>query len=280
MAPFTAVMTGGTLKLSRNIWTPEIFVPPEQIFQGYNIRVKTGFAHGGVIRLEFWRTCRPLHLHNKTSDTLVDTSLSERGLYQDESHASLSERGLYQDESHASLSEKKAYREDLRCRSRFFVGRNVVPGMRSWTNTKSTLLTARYQDIMSVSEAIISQEDAIISQEYAIISQEDAIISTEDAIISQEDVIISTEEAIISTEEAIISKEEKEDAILDLAIEYAMHRQYQHGLSKDRKRAVRKRASTITVNKGEVFLKRKGRQVKVVTAVADRTRQRSQCLPQ
>jgi hypothetical protein len=89
-------------------------------------------------------------------------------------------------------------------------------------------------------------------------SVSEAIISQEDTIISQEDAIISTEDAIISTEEAIILKEEKEDAILDLAIEYAMHRQYPHGLSKDRKRAVRKRASTITFTKGEVFLKRKG----------------------
>ena len=37
------------------------------------------------------------------------------------------------------------------------------------------------------------------------------------------------------------------------------------GLSKEKKRAVRKRAAALIVDKGEVFLKRKGRHVKVVT---------------
>ena len=63
---------------------------------------------------------------------------------------------------------------------------------------------------MSDSEASYKEKDAIIT------TTEDAIIST-------------TEDAIILTkEDTIISKEEKENAkenaVLDLAIEYALHR--------------------------------------------------------
>ena len=56
-----------------------------------------------------------------------------------------------------------------------------------------------------------------------------------------------------------------------------MHHRYPPGLSKDRKRAVRKKATTLTVNKGEVFVKRNRRQVKVVTAVADQRRILQSC---
>ena len=49
------------------------------------------------------------------------------------------------------------------------------------------------------------------------------------------------------------------------------------GLSKEKKRAVRKRAAALVVDKGEVFLKRKGRHVKVVTAVADQRRILESC---
>ena len=60
-------------------------------------------------------------------------------------------------------------------------------------------------------------------------------------------IITTTEDANISKEDTIISKEEIENAILDLAIEYAIHRRYPPRLSKDRKRSVRIKASTITV---------------------------------
>ena len=69
--------------------------------------------------------------------------------------------------------------------------------------------------------------------------------------------------------EAEISEEI--DPILKLAIRYKLRRSYPPDLTKEKKRAVRKRVSTITVNKG-VLLKRKGRQVKVVTAVEDQCR--------
>ena len=51
------------------------------------------------------------------------------------------------------------------------------------------------------------------------------------------------------------------DCILDFAIEYAISGTYPPGLTKDKKRAVRKRAQTIVVEKGEVFLKKKSGKV-------------------
>ena len=92
---------------------------------------------------------------------------------------------------------------------------------------------------MSDLEASYKEKDAIIT------TTEDAIISTK-------------EDAIISKEDTIISNEEKENAVLDLAIEYALHRRYPPGLSKDRKGSVRKKALTITVIQGERFSEEKG----------------------
>ena len=60
---------------------------------------------------------------------------------------------------------------------------------------------------------------------------------------------------------------DNQDDVLELAIEYAVRGQYPPGLTKDRKRAVWRRATTLQVDKGEVFLKRKGREVKVVTSL-------------
>ena len=71
--------------------------------------------------------------------------------------------------------------------------------------------------------------------------------------------------------------EEENDPILEFAIEYVLHRTYPSGLSKEKKRAVRKRAAALIVDKGEVFLKRKGRHVKVVTAVDERRRILQSC---
>ena len=67
------------------------------------------------------------------------------------------------------------------------------------------------------------------------------------------------------------------DPILELSIEYAVHHSYMPMLTKVKKRAVRKRATTLVVDKGEVFLKRKGHQVKVVTAVEDQRRILESC---
>ena len=69
-----------------------------------------------------------------------------------------------------------------------------------------------------------------------------------------------------SDDESSVQQDEEIDRVLELAVEYAVRRSYPPGLTKE-KRAVRKRASTLVVDKGEVFLKKKGRQVKVVTAV-------------
>ena len=62
---------------------------------------------------------------------------------------------------------------------------------------------------------------------------------------------------------------DKEDPILDHAIHYAINNTYPDGLSKEKKRAVRKRAATLVVDSGEVYLKRKNRKVKVVQSRKD-----------
>ena len=60
---------------------------------------------------------------------------------------------------------------------------------------------------------------------------------------------------------------EKEDAVLDHAIYYVLHRTYPGELTKEEKRAVRKRATNLIVEKGEVFLKKKERKVCVSASV-------------
>ena len=67
-----------------------------------------------------------------------------------------------------------------------------------------------------------------------------------------------------SDDESCVQQDEEVDQILELAVDYAVCHSYPPGLTKERKRAVRKRASTLVVDKGEVFLKKKGRRVKVV----------------
>ena len=62
---------------------------------------------------------------------------------------------------------------------------------------------------------------------------------------------------------------DKEDPILDHAIHNAINNTYPDGLSKEKKRAVRKRAATLVVDSGEVYLKRKNRKVKVVQSRKD-----------
>ena len=58
--------------------------------------------------------------------------------------------------------------------------------------------------------------------------------------------------------------EEKDDPILDLAIEYVASGAYPAGIPKQKKRAVRKRAAYLLLQDGEVFLQRKNRKVRVV----------------
>ena len=60
---------------------------------------------------------------------------------------------------------------------------------------------------------------------------------------------------------------ENEDPILDIAIHYVFQREYPDAeLTKDQKRAVRKRAATLLVDKGEVYIQRKCRKVKVISS--------------
>ena len=53
------------------------------------------------------------------------------------------------------------------------------------------------------------------------------------------------------------------DEILDFAIEYNSSGQYPQGLTANKKRAVRKRATGITVKQGEIFLQKKKGKVDV-----------------
>ena len=78
-------------------------------------------------------------------------------------------------------------------------------------------------------------------------------------------------------DEQEFSDKENEDPILELAIEYALHGSYPSGLSKERKRAVRKRAAALVVQRGEVFLRRKKRLVKIVTTAKEQRRILQSC---
>jgi len=70
---------------------------------------------------------------------------------------------------------------------------------------------------------------------------------------------------------------EKEDEILELAIHYVQNGSYPSGLSKDKKRAVRKRAATVVCDKGEVCVQKKKRRVKVVGSLEDQKRILKSC---
>ena len=54
-----------------------------------------------------------------------------------------------------------------------------------------------------------------------------------------------------SDDESSIQQDEVIDRVLELAVEYAVRRSYPPGLTKEKKRAVRKK--TLVVDKGEVF---------------------------
>ena len=57
------------------------------------------------------------------------------------------------------------------------------------------------------------------------------------------------------------TERQETDNILEHAIEYSMKGAYPPRLTKDKKRAVRKRAQTISVEEGEVYIKRKKNKV-------------------
>ena len=63
--------------------------------------------------------------------------------------------------------------------------------------------------------------------------------------------------------------EEKEDPILDDTIYYAVNGVYPNNLTKEKKRAVQKKAGTLIVESGEVYLQRKDRRVKVIQSRKD-----------
>ena len=63
-----------------------------------------------------------------------------------------------------------------------------------------------------------------------------------------------------------------EDHILDYAIEYKLSGSYPPSLTKEKKRAVRKRAVTLIADNGEIYVQRKKGRVKVVTSVEEQGR--------
>ena len=72
-----------------------------------------------------------------------------------------------------------------------------------------------------------------------------------------------------SNDKSSVQQDKEIDQILELAMDYVVHHSYLPGLMKEKKRAVRKRVSTLVVDKGEVFMKKKGFQVKMVTAMEE-----------
>jgi len=68
----------------------------------------------------------------------------------------------------------------------------------------------------------------------------------------------------------LLEKDKKEDRILDCAIHYVLiNKTYPCELQKDKKRAVRKRAATLVLEDGEVFVQQKNRKVKVIRSRED-----------
>ena len=70
---------------------------------------------------------------------------------------------------------------------------------------------------------------------------------------------------------------EKDDEVLELAIYYVQNGLYPPDLSRDKKRAVRKRAATLVGEKGEVFLQKNKRRVKVILSAEDHKRILNAC---
>ena len=57
---------------------------------------------------------------------------------------------------------------------------------------------------------------------------------------------------------------EEADPILDLAVEYVLHGRYAQDLTKEKKRAVRKRAAKLVIERGEVFLQKKNQKASIL----------------
>ena len=64
----------------------------------------------------------------------------------------------------------------------------------------------------------------------------------------------------------------QEDQILDFAIEYKQSGTYPPALTKEKKRAVRKRAATLIADNGEIYVERKNRRVKVISSAGEQAR--------
>ena len=67
----------------------------------------------------------------------------------------------------------------------------------------------------------------------------------------------------------LLEEDKKEGCILDCTIHYVLNKTYPCELEKDKKRAVRKRAATLVLEDGEVFVQQKNRKVKVIRSRED-----------
>ena len=85
----------------------------------------------------------------------------------------------------------------------------------------------------------------------------------DDGIINNNDLENGEDDGIINNNdlENALGDLQKTDEIIDYAIEYCISKGYPPGLSKDKKRAVRKRAKVISVVDGEVYIQRRTNKV-------------------
>ena len=72
--------------------------------------------------------------------------------------------------------------------------------------------------------------------------------------------------------EDVEDRTDKKDELLDIAFEYKIKGSYSDDASKDQKRAIRKRAQNLIADKGEIFLIRKSKHVKIITSIEEQSR--------
>ena len=73
--------------------------------------------------------------------------------------------------------------------------------------------------------------------------------------------LCAMEKRIERAEEEPNQEQAEDDPILDLAIEYVVNSAYPTGISKEKKKAMRKRAAKLLVEDGDAFLRKKNRKV-------------------
>jgi len=84
--------------------------------------------------------------------------------------------------------------------------------------------------------------------------------------------VYSTLQLLAMSSSSFESECKKNEDLLDFAINYKLKGSYPDNTSKDRKRAIRKRAKNLITDKGEIFLMRKTNRVKIVTSTEEQSR--------